>query len=143
MPLSMPVVRREDHGSAPDSGVLEFKPADVSFPKQQRLLNSTAFKQVFKKREKISRKYGGLYLARNDLYFCRLGITVSKKVSRKAVQRNRIKRLVREYFRHNQKLLSGYDVIFNAYPGCADLSNSEFNRLLDTLWQRAVAQCAR
>ncbi len=143
MPLSMPAVRREEPGSAPDSGASELKPTDALFTKQHRLLNSAAFKRVFQKRKKISRKNGGLYLARNDLHFSRLGITVSKKVSRKAVQRNRIKRLVREYFRHNQESLSGYDVIFNAYPGCAELNNSEINRLLDTLWQRAVAQCAR
>ena len=52
----------------------------------------------------------------------RLGITVSKKVGN-AVQRNRVKRVVREVFRRNQTLFSnGSDYVFIAKAGAADLS---------------------
>lgn len=51
----------------------------------------------------------------NSIYpltqFCQLGITISRKAVRKAHNRNRIKRLIREKFRHEQKTLQGKIVI--------------------------------
>ena len=50
----------------------------------------------------------------------RLGITVTRKVGN-AVQRNRIKRLVREVFRQNrERLPSGIDLVFVAKQGAAE-----------------------
>jgi len=41
----------------------------------------------------------------------RLGIVVSRRTARRAVDRNRLKRLVRETFRRQQRELSGFDVL--------------------------------
>ena len=43
--------------------------------------------------------------------FSRLGIVVSKRVARRAVDRNRLKRLVRETFRRRQQELAGFDLL--------------------------------
>lgn len=56
----------------------------------------------------------------NDLGYSRVGYIVSKKVSKKAVVRNRIKRLFREYFRHSKSLFSSRDVIFICKRDIAD-----------------------
>jgi ribonuclease P protein component len=51
----------------------------------------------------------------------RLGIVVSRKHSRKATVRNRIKRCIREAFRHEQEKLGALDVLvrpsYGARPG--------------------------
>lgn len=47
----------------------------------------------------------------NELGISRLGMIVPKKVIRTAVGRNRIKRLLREWFRLNQADIAGLDVI--------------------------------
>ncbi|MCA9583367.1 MAG: ribonuclease P protein component [Myxococcales bacterium] len=56
----------------------------------------------------------------------RLGITVSKKVSPKAVLRNRVKRFVREVFRRHRHLFpTDCDVVVIAKRGASDLALRE------------------
>ncbi len=52
----------------------------------------------------------------------RMGMAISKKVLRRAVDRNRVKRLMRESFRHNAARLPAVDVV---------LSLSQRNRMRD------------
>lgn len=41
----------------------------------------------------------------------RLGIVVGKRNVKLAVDRNKLKRVIREFFRHEQELLAGMDVV--------------------------------
>lgn len=72
----------------------------------------------------------------------RLGITVSRKVSRRAVDRNRIKRQVRESFRHHWAALGGWDIVITAQPGAAMSANPELRRSLEQHWDRLRRRCA-
>lgn len=59
-----------------------------------------------------------------------LGITVSRKVG-KAVRRNRVKRCIREWFRHHREALPPRsDVVVIARPGAAELTTAEIEREL-------------
>ncbi|MFH1230744.1 MAG: ribonuclease P protein component [Planctomycetota bacterium] len=82
--------------------------------KKERVVNDKEFEKVYK--EGTIRKNGRViirYLP-NDLGYSRLGIAVSKKVFRKAVNRNRIRRLIREAFRLNKNQLpKGLDIIIS------------------------------
>jgi len=52
----------------------------------------------------------------------RLGVTTSRRIGH-APARNRVRRLVREFFRrHRQELQSSMDILIIARPGAADLS---------------------
>jgi len=65
----------------------------------------------------------------------RLGLAVSRKAGN-AVQRNRVKRLVRESFRHRAVLFHGWDLVVIARPGACQLGQSQVDALLDRLHPR-------
>ena len=65
----------------------------------------------------------------------RLGLVVAKKNVRLAVDRNRIKRLIRESFRRRQHSLEGIDVIVLARRGVDRQSNREFFKAIDEQWR--------
>ena len=66
----------------------------------------------------------------------RLGIIVAKKNVKLAVQRNRIKRLLRETFRNERFQLPKIDIIVLAKKGVHQAENSEVIAELDYLWRK-------
>lgn len=92
-----------------------------SFPKSERLLNRTDFVNLNRSGERYRTKHFTIIAKKNGLEITRLGITVSKKTGN-AVKRNKVKRLVREYFRlHQSEFPPGYDIVFIAKTGVEGL----------------------
>lgn len=79
--------------------------------------------------------------APNQLPQARLGITVSRKVSSRAVQRNRIKRQVRESFRQHRQMLCGVDLVVIARPQAAHSDNKTLKAALQQHWEKIQRQC--
>jgi ribonuclease P protein component len=65
--------------------------------------------------------------SRNDMEWPRLGITVSARVGN-SVQRNRIKRLLREVFRHRRAELAPCDLVVIAKTGAGELTYDQAAR---------------
>ncbi len=66
----------------------------------------------------------------------RLGLAIAKKHVVLAVQRNRIRRVVRESFRHQRELLSGLDLVVLVRKNTAVQSNNLLYSSLEAHWQR-------
>ncbi len=66
----------------------------------------------------------------------RLGLAISKKHCRLAVGRNRLKRAVRESFRHHRADLEGLDVVVLNRPAAMRASNKTLFDSLHKHWQR-------
>lgn len=79
----------------------------------------------------------------NDTGHARLGLAVGIKAAGNAVQRNRIKRLVRESFRACQDELPAVDVVVNARAGTSKCDNAGIRASLAAHWERVVRRCAR
>lgn len=76
----------------------------------------------------------------NELQRPRLGLVIGKKNIRLAVQRNRIKRHIRESFRLHQHKLPSVDVIVLARSQLDQLSDDRLNALLQKQWSRLSEQ---
>lgn len=114
---------------------------DYPFEKSQRLLNAAAFKAVFDQSEyKVSNRFLLCLAKTNSLESPRLGLVIAKKNVRLAVQRNRVKRIIRESFRLHQHQLPCVDIIILARRGIDDLDNSALFEELAKTWQRLIKQ---
>jgi ribonuclease P protein component len=114
-----------------------------AFAKSARLLTPADFKRVFDAATlKVSSKEI-LILARTNVGSrSRLGLVVAKKHVRLAHERNRVKRLIRESFRH-QTALGSWDVIVLARAGIGGLENPALRAELDQLWAQLRRRAAR
>lgn len=74
--------------------------------------------------------------APNDLGYPRLGMAVPRKSVPRAVQRNRIKRVIREAFRENRDRLDSLDVVVVARPGIVRLDGRALRTALLAHWAR-------
>jgi len=121
----------------------EKKRTGSAFPKSARLLKKSQYDRVFSRSIKVSDQYFLILMhQRNKTSFSakpRLGLVISKKVDRRAVGRNRIKRLVRESFRQ-QKHIPACDFVVIGRPAAKAASNTQLLHSLDTLWHQASIQ---
>ena len=85
--------------------------SDIAFPRRWRLLQSEGFSFVFAHRKAVRGEYFQLSFRPNDLNTARFGVVVAKKIARRAVMRNRIKRQAREVFRQRRSGLPAMDLV--------------------------------
>ncbi|MEJ2576096.1 MAG: ribonuclease P protein component [Gammaproteobacteria bacterium] len=107
-----------------------------AFPRASRLLTSAEFRGVFGAATKSADRYFVVLARPNDTGRARLGLAIAKKQLRRAVARNRVKRLVRESFRHAQDELAGLDLVVMARSGIAATPNRPLREALDRHWRR-------
>lgn len=66
----------------------------------------------------------------------RLGLAIGKKHCRRAVDRNRLKRIVRESFRQHKDRLGELDIVVINNPAAAQASNAALFDSLARHWRR-------
>jgi len=108
----------------------------LSFSKKLRLLDAKDYARVFQNPYKVSSGLFVLLYRSNNLPYSRLGLVISKRRLGLSVQRNRVKRLIRESFRLHQKELIGFDVVVLANKQSAFVSNAELYERLSKKWQK-------
>lgn len=116
----------------------------LRFTRAQRMLASREFKAVLEGAE--ARHYQGPFLLvarRNQLPDGRLGLIIAKRHVKRAHERNRLKRLIRESFRHHTDDIPGLDVVVMARGGADQLTNEDIFAQLDASWRRLARKLAK
>ena len=144
-PYSPLVVARDARASAPDllrSGFTGAAVTDQSFPRSARLVNGKAYSAVFKKNRRFGDRYWTVLVHRGQsLDSCgRLGLAVAKKRAKRAVDRNRIKRVAREQFRLHRQELTGMDLVIMNRDPATTASAKQLGGSLQVLIGKIVAQ---
>lgn len=115
----------------------------LAFPRDARVRASAEYARVFGDSRRVHGEGFRLHVRSASVSEPdarpRLGIAVSRKVSRRAVVRNRIKRCVRESFRHARGALPAADYVLVARPQAAGLTPEALRADLQRLWARAAA----
>ncbi|WP_084197431.1 ribonuclease P protein component [Solimonas soli] len=108
----------------------------AGFPRRARLLKPAEFKTVFERGQRLHEKGLTAVMAANTVGQPRLGLAVPKKAVALAVDRNRIKRQIRESFRLNQQCLPAADLVILVKPGSRTLQSPQLRQHLERLWNR-------
>ena len=125
-------MRRDGADSPPDR-----KPADRRFRPTQRLRRRRDFERIFSGGIRLNAHVLTIIVRPNDAGQSRLGLAVSRRVARRAVARHRLKRQIRESFRHNAERLAGLDVVVIAKSGAERMDSKRFRGALADAWERA------
>ncbi len=120
--------------------------ATYKFNRESRLLTPGHFQKVFSKPVRFgSRHFTVLTTEKpqtsisdkhNSVNKNRLGLAIAKKKIKLAVQRNRIKRQVRESFRLNQHQIPAIDIVVMVKSGIDKLDNKTINQELEKVWRK-------
>jgi ribonuclease P protein component len=87
----------------------------VALNRALRLRKSSEFQRVRQQGRSIASRLLILAWVPNEVGKLRVGFVVSKRISKLAVERNRVKRLLSEAIRHHlSELPSGWDIVLSA-----------------------------
>ena len=114
------------------------------FPRQCRLLKAGDYRSVFNDVDiRVSHRHFLILATDTGHNHPRIGLVFSKKNLRRAVQRNRIKRLVRESFRLRQHKLPALDIVVLGRRGLDQTDNRDVGKILDHLWERLCREAVK
>lgn len=115
---------------------MELKPNSEKFPRSARLLTPAQYSNVFSSPKKFYLKGLLALCCVNNEGNNRLGLAIAKKNLPKAVDRNRVKRLVRDTFRKQSCKDKGIDVVVLSRNPIVNMDNTQILKQLDILWRQ-------
>lgn len=113
-------------------------PTRLQFPTKHRLLTPRDYQQVFKYGRRHKGPFFAFIYCKNELTHARLGLAIAKRHVPLAVDRNRIRRIIRETFRHQQAILGNVDIVIIASTTLFNLSNAALREELNLRWQKLL-----
>jgi ribonuclease P protein component len=108
----------------------------AGLPREARIRRAGDFAVLRQASGRLGGRCFSVRYRQNELGHARLGLAVSKRVSKRAVERNRIKRLLRESFRRVRSQLPPLDLMVMAREQAAGVPGPELLAELDALWRR-------
>jgi ribonuclease P protein component len=117
-------------------------PMGARLLRSARIRQPAEFKQAFAKGFRVVRSPLSAVCRPNESDRPRLGLAISRKAAPRAVDRNRIKRIIREEFRHNQARLPAVDLVFYGSAGLAQMESERLRKALSEIWLKVIDRCS-
>jgi ribonuclease P protein component len=111
------------------------------FSRAQRLVHKPQFDAVYQKGRKFGDAYFMVLAKSSGKPSAGLGLSVSSRSVGNAVNRNRIKRIIRDSFRLNCADLPPVDIVVNTRSGARNATNDELRNSLTQHWNNVVKRC--
>ena len=109
----------------------------------RRLRRAAEFRQLYASGRRLSAEPFTAIVRPNQLGAARLGLSIAARIVRRAVQRNRIRRLIRESFRLRCDQLPPLDIVIGVRGGVQAASRARLREALERLWQKIAGTCER
>lgn len=109
-----------------------------TLPASHRVRQKADFDQVFQRRNRLYGRHFLAYYRNNQLSHPRIGVIASKRNLSLAVDRNRVRRILREQFRLKQHELLDYDIVFIVKNGSGNIDNKELRRCCDNILKQLI-----
>lgn len=128
--------------SLKNKGIISFVSfdTDAKFSRKYRLIHKSDFQSVFSKSKRtVYKNLLALYCV-NKMFYARLGLIIGKKYARYAVERNLIRRIIRESFRHQKETLKGLDIVVLLRTECTPLDKKALRDNSNQLWRAILSK---
>jgi ribonuclease P protein component len=117
-------------------------PSPLAHPRAARLLRPGDFTALRRSGKRLSVRHFQCEYRPNTGDTARLGMAVSRRVSKLAVVRNRIRRQIRESFRLRRASLPACDVLVIARTSTTELPNAILRDELEQLWRKLISHAS-
>jgi ribonuclease P protein component len=107
------------------------------------VLRKTDFETAYRRGKRLGDPCFSVSVSPNSAGTPRLGLAIGAKIIGNAVARNKLRRIIRESFRHARQRLPAADIIVGARAAARGASSERIRQSLEGLWQKvASTSCA-
>jgi ribonuclease P protein component len=107
-------------------------------PRKYKLKEENDFKETFKQGKYFQQQFIKIKILKNDLAINRFGFLIGLKISKRAVQRNKIKRRLEEIIRLKlEEMKPGFDIIVMVNPEIKEKDYQAIKENLASLFKKA------
>lgn len=116
-------------------------PKRFGFPVDVRLRRPDEYKRTLTSGKRVHCELLMAVVTPNPTSSPRLGLAVAKRQVRLAHERNRVKRIARDYFRRHLAEWPSFDCVVMAKAGIENVSNPELQIMMKQLFDKVAARC--
>ncbi len=117
-------------------------PGRLTLPARLRLRRKRDFDAAYARGRRMGDGFFAVTATMNTAGAPRLGLAVAVRVAGGAVERNRIRRIIRESFRLHQREIPAVDLVVSARAKARGAPGGQLRESLAALWKKVGEQCA-
>jgi ribonuclease P protein component len=113
----------------------------LSHSQERRIRRKREFDVIYAQGRRFGNGFFGVTAHINEKGWPRLGLAVAVKTAGNAVERNRIRRVIRESFRLHQHEIPALDLVVSARARVRGAASNLLRAHLEPLWQEVRTKC--